>query len=91
MQKSSTEVIHQWAEIMMNTVQRSMCTLKTAVQMMNIALEGKCKTFSAEVLWLHVVISHTVSTEMLIPSALLAPLTGLTEHLFTGQTKRDNI
>lgn len=60
---------------------------ETAVQILNIALEGKCKAFSAEVLWLHVVISHRVSTENLITSALLAP-TGRTLDLYTGMTNR---
>lgn len=61
---------------------------ETAVQIMNIALEGKCKAFSAEVLWLHVVISHRVSTENLITSALLALTTGRTLDLYTGMTNR---
>lgn len=55
---------------------------------MNIALEGKCKAFSAEVLWLHVVISHRVSTENLLTSALLALTTALTLDLYTGMTNR---
>lgn len=57
------------------------------MQILNIALEGKCKAFSAEVLWLHVVISHRVSTKNLITSALLA-LTGRTLDLYTGMTNR---
>lgn len=58
------------------------------MQIMNIALEGKCKAFSAEVLWLHVVISHRVSTENLLTSALLALTTALTIDSYTGMTNR---